>query len=97
MLETLTKETWEAYLEQSFDIDADSQQPLQIRLTEVSGYGRRLGAQREAYSLMFRGPAQPVLMQRIYTVRHEKMGPLAIFLVPIGPDVQGMRYEAVFT
>jgi hypothetical protein len=47
--------------------------------------------------LLFRGPRTPVLPQRIYRLEHAVMGPLEIFLVPIGPDAEGMRYQAVFT
>jgi hypothetical protein len=30
-------------------------------------------------------------------VRHAQLGAMEIFLVPIGPDEGGMRYEAIFT
>ena len=53
--------------------------------------------QREPFSVLFRGPMEPVLEQQIYEVRNETIGSLEIFLVPIGPDKTGMRYEAVFT
>ena len=48
------------------------------------------------FSLVFRGPMSPLLPQRIYRLSHSKLGPLDIFLVPIGPDQAGMQYEAVF-
>ncbi len=51
---------------------------------------------REPFALTLRGPARPVLPQRTYSLRNERMGELQIFLVPIGPDEKGMRYEAVF-
>lgn len=35
--------------------------------------------------------------QGIHRVEHEQLGSLEIFLVPLGPDQQGMRYEAIFT
>jgi hypothetical protein len=97
MLETLTKETWKTYLDGTFQVYIDAARSLDMRLAEVSGYGRRPDAKREAYSLVFRGPMKPLLMQRIYSIRHEQMGQLEIFLVPIGPDADGMRYEAIFT
>jgi hypothetical protein len=37
------------------------------------------------------------LEQRIYAVHHPALGAFDLFLVPIGPDGEGMRYEAVFT
>ncbi|MFQ6028489.1 MAG: hypothetical protein ACE5Q6_13435 [Dehalococcoidia bacterium] len=35
--------------------------------------------------------------QGIRRVEHKQMGGLDIFLVAIGPDEHGMRYEAVFS
>ena len=55
------------------------------------------GDMREPFSLVFRGPMQPVLNQRVFRLEHAEMGQLDVFLVPIGPDNEGMRYEAVFT
>jgi hypothetical protein len=38
-----------------------------------------------------------VLPQRIYRLEHEQMGPLELFIVPVGPDGDGLGYEAIFT
>lgn len=62
-------------------------------LREVQGAGR-LSRQ---FSLVWRGPADARLDQRIYTVSHPALGAMQLFLVSIGPDAEGMRYEAVFT
>ena len=48
-------------------------------------------------SLVWRGPVDKVLDQGTYTVSHPDIGDLQLFLVTIGPDEHGMRYEAVFT
>ena len=48
------------------------------------------------FSLMFRGPAQPVLQQAIHTLEHAVLGTLVIFLVPVGRDAQGVQYQAIF-
>ena len=50
----------------------------------------------EPFTLTFRGPAAPILPQQIYPLTHESLGNWEIFLVPIGPDKQGMLYEAIF-
>lgn len=99
MLEQLTKENWNDYHEHSFqyqpaDTDNDA---LTFVLVEVSGLGTKPGAEREPYSLIFRGPADPVLEQGIVPMQHPDLGEVSIFLVPIGPDSTGMCYEAVFT
>lgn len=58
--------------------------------------GRDPAAPREPFSLVFRGPAEPALAQAIQPLRHPRLGTLALFLVPIGADGDGRRYEAVF-
>jgi hypothetical protein len=35
-------------------------------------------------------------VQQIYQVEHPTLGSFELFLVPVGPDEQGMCYEAVF-
>ena len=52
---------------------------------------------RQAFSLVFRGENSPQPQQSIYEMDHKHLGQLKLFMVPIGPDQQGMRYEAVFT
>jgi hypothetical protein len=62
------------------------------------------GRHRIPFSVVFHGPLQPVLPQGIYHVEHPELGPLELFLVPVGPDEPAgpeqapaaMRYEAVF-
>lgn len=57
--------------------------------------GAALG--RIPFSLVFVGPREPLLPQRIYPCRHEELGDFELFLVPIDSDSSGTRYEAVFT
>lgn len=47
------------------------------------------------FRLEFRGPADPVLPQSIMTVTREAEV-YTLFMVPIGRDSTGTRYEAVF-
>ncbi|MGR9087924.1 MAG: DUF6916 family protein [Gammaproteobacteria bacterium] len=96
MLESLTKEHWPIYLGDRFRVDIAESGEMELQLYEVSGFSRQKETGREAYSLLFSGPMNPVLQQGIFTIRHNAMGLLDIFLVPIGPDSKGMRYEAIF-
>lgn len=52
--------------------------------------------QRDAFAMHFRGPRTPVLAQGIYTVTHEQLGELQIFLVPLSAPPEGALYEALF-
>ena len=51
---------------------------------------------RAPFSIVFRGPLEPVLPQRIYRFEHDVLGSFELFIVPIGPDEAGMQYQAVF-
>jgi hypothetical protein len=92
MLEDLTKESFLPRLNQAFRL-ADA--AIELRLVEVEArWGK--GPKREPFSLIFLGPPEPVLAQRIYRLEHDEMGALELFLVPIGRDAAGARYEAAF-
>jgi hypothetical protein len=64
-----------------------------INLREAQG----VGYLSRQFSLVWRGPRNARLEQGIYPVRHPELGTMELFLVCIGPDAEGMRYEAVFT
>ena len=97
MLDKMTKETFEPLKDTSFELTLDDGRTLALELTAVSGTGLQGAAKREQFSLCFRGPAIPPLVQRIYRLAHPDLGELEIFLVPIRRDASGMTYEAVFT
>lgn len=83
---------------QVFQIGDDSG-TLAATLIEATNLREAQGAGRlsRQFSLVWRGPADARIEQRIYTVSHPALPPLDLFLVCLGPDAQGMRYEAVFT
>lgn len=94
-LDSLTAEDFRPHLGTGFRLADES---IEFELVELTPHGgsARPGS-RVAFSVVFRGPSQPVLEQRIRRLEHDRMGALELFLVPIGPDTTGMRYEAVFT
>jgi hypothetical protein len=58
------------------------------------------GLARQAFSLIWRGPQQPILPQQVYQLLHPSFAqPIDLFLVPLGADgaTPDMRYEAIFT
>ena len=71
---------------------------LALTLVEATDLARREnpGPRRSPFSLVFLGPPTPLLPQGIRALEHASHGRLEIFLVPIGPDPAGLRYEAVF-
>jgi hypothetical protein len=62
------------------------------QLSQDVGLGSRL-----PFSIIFYGPSDRILPQQIYSVEHEALGSYELFLVPLQPDDNGARYEAVFT
>lgn len=96
MLQNLTPASFEALMGTSFRIHFGDAGPLEVVLYEVARHEQHPGPRPQPFSAYFRGPYPPVLPQMIYKVEHDRLGALELFLVPIGPDGQGMRYEAVF-
>ena len=100
MLEQLTLETFREQLGKGFRLDPGEGAPaLDLVLAEARDLTRADGAhgpRRNPFSLVFLGPTRPILPQRIYPLTNDAMGRIEIFLVPIGADAQGVRYEAVF-
>jgi len=94
-LDSLTAEDFRPHLSTAFRLMDES---VECELIEVTAQeGSALAGSRVAFSVVFRGPPQPVLEQRIRRLEHDRLGVLELFLVPIGLDDTGMLYEAVFT
>lgn len=100
MLESLTVSDFEGRVGERFTVDAAGVDgpTVDMELVEVTVLGAAARPEgRTPFSLVLRGPVGNVLPQRIYPVDHVELGTLEIFVVPIGPDSAGMRYEAIFT
>ncbi len=103
MLETFTVETFSRHLGETFRLDIGQSAPLELELIQVTDQGRESAKRtdgsglRAPFSILFRGPGNVLLPQRIYPLEHDEIGSVDIFLVPVGPDQAGQRYEAVFS
>jgi hypothetical protein len=87
VLENFTVGTFSGHLGNSFRSTLDLELVSATELNE--------GSERP-FSVVFRGPREALLPQRIYRMGHEEIGAFEIFLVPIGPDDEGLLYEAIF-
>lgn len=67
-----------------------------IELTSVEAKPSHEGTEREPFVLTFSGPADVVLPQSIYAIKHKKLGRLKVFMVPVGQDKDQVTYEAIF-
>lgn len=104
MLETFTCQTFAPLLGGTFRIHADAEHSVEVELIEAVETGDSVvqatsqeQVRRAPFSLVFRGPRSIVLPQQIYRMEHGQLGDFELFLVPIGPDQAGMRYQAIFT
>lgn len=97
-LKTVTHRDFEGCLKQRFTIELEDAGALEVELFEVDtrAHFDPQVQSRQPFALLFRGQREPLLPQRLYRMRHPRLGEMELFLVPIGPDREGMRYEAIF-
>jgi hypothetical protein len=99
-LDKVSSATFAAHQGSRFRICHGAEVLLEVELVQVtelrSPWREPPGDRRMPFSLVFRGPGTPSLVQHLFRVEHDRLGALELFLVPIGADDVGMRYEAVF-
>jgi hypothetical protein len=101
VLDRLTAHSFTPAVGETFALDAGEAGRLELellesRLHDPDAPAEDEGGRRAPFRLVFRGPADPVLPQRIYRLEHEAVGAIEIFIVPIERDETGTSYEAVF-
>ena len=100
-LDWLTHDDFSGRVGEPFEVTVDDRAPLALVLaesslgTELGGPGPE-GQERSQFSLTFTGPATTFLPQGTYQLNHAELGELSLFLVPLGPQGDDMRYEAAF-
>jgi len=94
-LGALTAGDFKPLLRERFRFAGEATAPFDVELIDVSETGSP-GSSRSQFSLVFRGGPSPPLQQGIHPLEHIGLGRLDLFIVPIGPDAEGQRYEAVF-
>ena len=103
MLDAFTLTTFAGLEGQSFVVHPGTPESLELVLEGVSDLGASRAAtpiapmKRRPFSLIFRGPCDPILPQKTYPMTHPELGRFDLFVVPVGRDQAGTRYEAVFT
>jgi len=97
MDELLTHDTFLLKLNKIFHVQLDSS-VIPLKLTRVDAHEQTGSNQdRIPFALLFSGPADPLLNQRLYEMTEDELGSLAIFLVPVGQEKTGsVQYEAIF-
>lgn len=98
MSDMQTEAEFSKHVNTKFRIQVDI--PQTIELTLVSVTPRRIEPHEQAgmerFSAEFMGPREIFLPQQTYRVAHPEMGEFDIFLVALGQEPEGFRYEAVY-
>jgi hypothetical protein len=71
----------------------DASTGIELSLMMASLRSRPAPPTYEQYSMLFIGPVEPLLPQGTYRFRHDQIGELSLFMVPVGCDAEGAQYE----
>jgi hypothetical protein len=94
-LAALTPADFEPHVGREFATEANGKR-VDLKLAEIErlGAARRIGG---AFSLLFLSAPGPFLPQGIYSMHHPALGPLELFIVPLGPKDGANSYQVIFT
>lgn len=106
MTEVLTIGHFLPLINTSFRLEVEGIGRVELVLEEVNDLGPRpdlgdFATRDRTFALIFRGcllgaERNLYLRQGTYPLEQETLGRIDMFLVPLGPDKAGMRYEAIF-
>ncbi|UFJ39583.1 hypothetical protein LOK74_16175 [Brevibacillus humidisoli] len=76
-----------------FTVTPEQNTPQKLELIEVAD---KSSTAVEQFSLIFHGPSDFLLPQKLYAAQHPKLGSMDLFLVPVGQTQDGYLYQVVF-
>ena len=100
-LDQLSFESFAKLVKTNFHVWIDDREALDLELSEitpprVTSTGGAGNQTYENFALEFLGPADRLLPQRIYQFESAPLGRFELFIVPVGRDQTGARYQATF-
>jgi len=95
-MKNMNLDLFSQYLGERFSLQGAGSMTTKLELIEVKDLSGAQTAKKQSFSLVFQGFGEMFLSQKTYSLCHEKIGIFDLFLVPIGQDATGFRYEAVF-
>ena len=95
MLEGITHKSFESIVGESVDLKA-GEDSFQADVEAVSLLRKSPGQERQPFAVVLQARDASNHGQQMYQLSHPGLGVLSLFLVPVGPGVEGMRYEIVF-
>ena len=100
-LETLTLAKFLELLHTRFRVRVSPSEEIELELVEAApghvmeSQGRG-GERFESFSLVFHGPGDRLLPQKMHPFEHQQLGRFELFIVPIGQGPGYFKYQAVF-
>ena len=99
--QAMTREWFLPHLRSKFQMHAEVLSSTEVELVEVSPAMSIKDTDHHidytSFSLVFKGPLGMPKESQIYSLDHEKLGKMEVFLSPIGKYKDEVRYEAVFS
>jgi hypothetical protein len=99
----LKLETFSPWLRTKFRAILDSANFVEIELAEANTLtypgqpqSGAKGPMQDSFSLVFHGPDNRFLPQRMYPFEHDQIGRFELFIVPIGHKPGIIQYQAIF-
>ncbi len=89
MSDILSKANFDPFLNQTFTMKGEGVDGISLELSKITESSNKDSIR---FSLEFKGPEDRMFPQMVYTITHEEMGDLNLFLVPVAPGC----YEALF-
>ena len=97
----LELEAFEPLVGQNFRVTPSEGGPFDVVLAavEATPYGdpSTYNGRKVPFSLLFVAESGALVPQQICTFAHDEHGETPLFVVPLGPEGGGMRYEAVIS
>ena len=102
-LDQLTFAQFHGLLQTKFRVRLDASNSVELELVEAANYSgpnpptpSAANPGYERFSLIFAGPDQQPLMQKMHPFEHDQLGAFPLFIVPIRQEKGMLYYEAVF-
>lgn len=98
MSEFQSEEEFKQHLNTPFRVQVNAPKPIDLTLVAVESRPSESTEQQgmERFSVFFLGSPEFLLPQTTYRLTHPQMGEFDIFLVAVGKEPEGYRYEAVY-
>ncbi|MFO1351228.1 MAG: hypothetical protein U1F68_11370 [Gammaproteobacteria bacterium] len=95
MLQYISSDQFRAIQDKPVPLEA-SGHSYTVQVTQVRAFTPHSERPETPFALILHAAHDVMLPQGIYRFHHPSLGVLDLFMVPIGPDARGMRYEVIF-